>query len=68
MNAGFTAEAEYVSLSSAAQKAVWLGRIFLFAKQLKKNGTIPIHADNRAAIKMAKITLADFARNILILI
>ena len=48
-----TAEAEYVALSSAAQKAVWLHQLYKeFNGELKDPTTI--FEDNQAAIKLAK--------------
>lgn len=49
-----TAEAEYVSLASAAQECVWLGRLYQFVTGQKELDPITLHADNQGSIKMAK--------------
>ena len=48
-----TAEAEYIALSSAAQEAVWLRRLFAELGNGSKS-PITIMEDNQSAIAMAK--------------
>ena len=50
-----TAEAEYMSLASAAQEAVWIQRLLLEICQ-QKDGVVPtiIYEDNQSAISMSK--------------
>ena len=49
-----TAEAEYMSLTSAAQEAIWLNR--LFAELHRKDTSRPaiVYEDNQSAISMTR--------------
>lgn len=53
------AEAAYLSLGSAVQKSVWLGRVFVFAREafcfLRLSSTVAI----RASLKLQKMTSVE---------
>ena len=48
-----TAEAEYISLSSAAQESLWLQQLLVDLKKEEAKSMV-LHEDNQSAISMAK--------------